>query len=111
MGASDEKDVEQGPLLASAKDEGEEKPIAAADSRRLLGFPVHIVSGAAYCVASASMVLLNKAALSSFDFDSTTSLLFFQCLVCVILVKLAEVFKFVTIEPWNWKIIQASRLA
>lgn len=106
MGASDEKDVERGPLLT--KNESEQKSVAAADTRRLLGFPVHIVSGAAYCVASASMVLLNKAALSSFDFNSTTSLLFFQCLVCVILVKLAELAGLVTIEPWNWKIIKAS---
>lgn len=108
MGAADEKDVEQGPLLTPSTNESGEKPVAAADSRRLLGFPVYIVSGAAYCVASASMVLLNKAALSSFDFNSTTSLLFFQCLVCVVLVKLAELFGLVTIEPWNWKIIKAS---
>ena len=110
MGAMEEKDIEQGPLLTPSKDESEEKPVAAADSRKLLGFPVHIVSGAAYCVASASMVLLNKAALSSFDFNSTTSLLFFQCLVCVVLVKVAELVGLVTIEPWNWKIIKASEV-
>ena len=105
MAVAEEKDVEEGllkPELAS-----EPKPVAAADARRVLGLPVHIVSGAAYCVASASMVLLNKAALSSFDFNSTTSLLFFQCLVCVILVKTADLFGLVTLEPWNMKIIQA----
>ena len=104
MGLSDDKDIEEGLLLSP--DDREEKPVAAADSRRSLGLPVHIVSGAAYCVASASMVLLNKAALSSFDFNSTTSLLFFQCLVCVILVKTADLFRLVTLEPWNMKIIQ-----
>ena len=108
MGAAEEKDIEKGPLLPPTKNESENKPVAAADSRTLLGFPVYIVSGAAYCVASASMVLLNKAALSSFDFNSTTSLLFFQCLVCVVLVKLAELVGLVTIEPWNWRIIKAS---
>ena len=101
MAVADDKDIEEGPLLGN-----EAKPVAAADSRRVLGLPVHLVSGAAYCVASASMVLLNKAALSSFDFNSTTSLLFFQCLVCVILVKLADLLGLVTLEPWNMKIIQ-----
>ena len=105
MAVGDEKDAEKGLLLPEYASES--KPVAAADARRVLGLPVHIVSGAAYCVASASMVLLNKAALSSFDFNSTTSLLFFQCLVCVILVKMADMFGLVTLEPWNMKIIQA----
>ena len=35
------------------------------------------------------MVLLNKAALSSFDFNAPMSLLFFQCVVCVVLVRLS----------------------
>ena len=104
MAIADEKDVEEG--LLSSELASEPKPVAAADARRVLGLPVHIVSGAAYCVASASMVLLNKAALSSFDFNSTTSLLFFQCLVCVILVKTADLFGLVSLEPWNMKIIQ-----
>lgn len=105
MTLAEEKDVEKGLLRPEYA--AEAKPIAAADARRMLGLPVHVVSGAAYCVASASMVLLNKAALSSFDFNSTTSLLFFQCLVCVILVKMADLFGMVTLEPWNMKIIQA----
>ena len=105
MAVADDKDVEKGPLLGP-RNATEPKPMVAPDARRMLGLPVHIVSGAAYCVASASMVLLNKAALSSFDFESTTSLLFFQCLVCVILVKLADLFGLVTLEPWNTKIIQ-----
>ena len=102
MAPAEDKDVEEG--LLRPKDAGEPKPIAAADARRILGLPVHVVSGAAYCVASASMVLLNKAALSSFDFNSTTSLLFFQC---VILVKVADLLGLVSLEPWNMKIIQA----
>ncbi|KAL3139932.1 hypothetical protein ABBQ38_004222 [Trebouxia sp. C0009 RCD-2024] len=105
MALPGEKDVEKGLLRPEYA--REPKPVAAADARRIMGLPVHVVSGAAYCVASASMVLLNKAALSSFDFNSTTSLLFFQCLVCVILVKTADLLGFVTLEPWNMKIIQA----
>ncbi|KAL0031731.1 hypothetical protein WJX79_003715 [Trebouxia sp. C0005] len=79
MAVADDKDIEEGSLLGN-----EAKPAAAADSRRVLGLPVHLVSGAAYCVASASM-----------------------CLVCVILVKLADLLGLVTLEPWNMKIIQA----
>ena len=41
------------------------------------------------CAASAGMVLLNKAALSSFEFNAPMSLLFFQCVVCVALVRLS----------------------
>lgn len=50
------------------------------------------------------MVLLNKAALSSFGFTSPVSLLFFQCAVCVILVKVAEAAGFIRLEPFSWKI-------
>ncbi len=52
------------------------------------------------------MVLLNKAALSSFDFTSPVSLLFFQCFVCVILVKVWETAGFIKLEPFSWKIVQ-----
>lgn len=49
-----------------------------------------IVAGAAYCAASVTMVLVNKLALSSFNFRSPTGLLWFQCFVCVALVWLFE---------------------
>ncbi len=52
------------------------------------------------------MVLLNKAALSSFDFTSPVSLLFFQCFVCVVLVKVWETAGFIRLEPFSWKIVQ-----
>ncbi len=53
-----------------------------------------------WSAASASMVLLNKAALSSFDFHGPTALLFFQCLVCCILVKVCSALNFIRLEPW-----------
>lgn len=56
--------------------------------------------------ASASMVLLNKAALSSFDFNAPMSLLFFQCVVCVVLVQLSVLLKYIKIEPLNKAIIK-----
>ena len=46
------------------------------------------------------MVLLNKAALSSFDFHAPTALLFFQCLVCCFLVRLFSLLGLVRVEPW-----------
>ncbi|KAK9820437.1 hypothetical protein WJX72_010350 [[Myrmecia] bisecta] len=52
------------------------------------------------------MVLLNKAALSSFSFHSPTCLLFFQCLVCVILVKTAHLLGHIRLEPFSVKIVK-----
>lgn len=52
------------------------------------------------------MVLLNKAALSSFDFHSPNSLLFSQCALCVVLVQLCAWAGVVKLEPWNNKIVQ-----
>ena len=57
-----------------------------------------ILPGAAYCVASASMILLNKLALSSFDFHSVTMLLLFQCTFCVSAVKVTELLGLVELE-------------
>lgn len=101
------------------------------DHRHVLGIPPQALAGLSYCTASAGtlshllssiqwqsvrqnpvlfgwflagMVLLNKAALSSFGFTSPVSLLFFQCAVCVILVKVAEAAGFIRLEPFSWKI-------
>ena len=52
------------------------------------------------CAASASMVLLNKATLSSFDFNAPIALLFFQCFVCVILVRACSMLGLIKLEPW-----------
>ncbi len=78
------------------------------DGRKVMGLPAAAVSGTAYCFASGSMVLLNKAALSSFSFDAPTCLLFFQCAVCVLLVRLASLFGLVKLEPWSWKIARVN---
>ncbi len=45
-------------------------------------------------------------ALSSFHFHSANALLFFQCLLCVLAVKVCEAMGLVKIEPFNSKIIQ-----
>lgn len=41
------------------------------------------------------MVLLNKHALASFDFNAPSALLFFQCALAVVLVKICELLGFV----------------
>jgi len=52
------------------------------------------------------MVLLNKAALSSFNFNAPMSLLFFQCVVCVVLVRLSALLGFVRVEKFNPAIVR-----
>lgn len=52
------------------------------------------------------MVLLNKAALSSFDFNAPMSLLFFQCVVCVALVQLSVLLGYIKIEPISLPIVR-----
>lgn len=98
--------------------------------RHIAGLPTSVVAGFCYVTASVSMVLLNKHALSSFDFECPNALLVFQassspdppslaghccplnphpnpqCLVAVILVKICELVGLVQLEPLNMKIIQ-----
>ena len=57
-----------------------------------------VFSGLAYCTASASMVLLNKLALSNFDFHSLTMLLIFQCTFCVVAVQLTALMGLIQLE-------------
>lgn len=99
----------------------------------ILGLPRSVFAGAAYCIASMSMVgkcasnlrmpakpdllssplvifflqvLLNKMALSSFQFTSANALLFFQCFLCVVLVRISQLMGFVTLEPFNLRIVR-----
>ncbi len=44
------------------------------------------------------MILLNKLALSSFDFHSVTMLLLFQCTFCVSAVKVTELLGLIELE-------------
>ena len=53
-----------------------------------------------------AQILLNKAALSSFHFTATNSLLFFQCALCVLLVYGSALAGWVEVEPLNWNIVR-----
>ncbi|KAK9866984.1 hypothetical protein WJX84_002242 [Apatococcus fuscideae] len=99
---------EKGPLLPkTAVDAAEPVPPPTKENKdhpHFMGLPPQAMAGLAYCCASAGMVLLNKAALSSFDFTSPVSLLFFQCFVCVVLVKVTQAAGFIKLEPFSWDI-------
>ncbi|MEW5305018.1 MAG: hypothetical protein WDW36_007589 [Sanguina aurantia] len=73
---------------------------AAQHSRTL------ILSGIAYCVCSASLILLNKYALSSFGFQCPTLLLVFHCSLAVLLVWVTETLGYITVEPLKWEILR-----
>lgn len=104
MKQAESSDVETGTLLEKSETE---KQVPVQDvPGKVLGMPVQLVSGGFYCFASAGMVLLNKAALSSFSFNAPMSLLFFQCVVCVILVWLTALLGFIRLEPFNLAIIK-----
>lgn len=62
-----------------------------------------MLAGSCYVAASMSMVLMNKAVMSAFDFNCPNFVVWAQCLASVIFVKLAELMGFVTIEPFNWE--------
>lgn len=110
-------DEEKKPLRADAdrdKPDGKRDPEAAAvrgdvvpEQQTICGMPVQFFAGLSYCASSAGMVLLNKFALSGFDFHSITSLLIFQCTFCVIAVHMCAALGLITLEPWNWQIAQS----
>ena len=65
-----------------------------------------IVSGSAYCFASAGMVLMNKLVLSSYDFHAPNALLFYQTTVCLALVLISKGTGMVKTEPLSLKIVK-----
>lgn len=73
--------------------------------RPYLGFSEELVSGLAFCVTSAAMTLLNKAALSTFHFTAPTTLLCFQCTVTLLLVFLAFALGFGKMPPISTRLL------
>lgn len=63
-------------------------------------------AGCCYCIVSLSMVLMNKAVLSSFDFHAPNSLLFFQCTMSVGLICALRWMKLVSQEPLEMRIVR-----
>ncbi|XP_077217198.1 GDP-mannose transporter GONST2-like isoform X2 [Tasmannia lanceolata] len=65
-----------------------------------------LLSGIAYCIASCSMILLNKVVLSAYGFDAGISLMFYQNFVSVIVIVALEFFGVVSTEKLTWKLIR-----
>lgn len=65
-----------------------------------------LIAGTAYCCVSAAMVLLNKFALSGFDFTCPNTLLLLQCITAVVFVKVAEMLGFWKLERLRWDVVQ-----
>jgi hypothetical protein len=65
-----------------------------------------LLAGLAYCSVSAAMMLLNKHALSSFNFSCPNSLILAQCLASVVIVKVAEAFGCWKVLPLRWDIVK-----
>ena len=67
---------------------------------------MQVVPGLAYCSASASMILLNKLALSRYDFHLLTMLLIFQCTFCVLAVKATAMAGIIQLEVCSMAEVQ-----
>ena len=65
-----------------------------------------LLSGSAYILTSSSLILLNKHALASFNWQCPNSLLCAHCILAVILVKAAEALGLVKLEPISLKIVK-----
>ncbi|GAB4824510.1 GDP-mannose transporter gonst2, partial [Ancistrocladus abbreviatus] len=64
------------------------------------------LSGAAYCLSSCSMILLNKVALSTYNFNAGISLMFYQNLISTVIVAILGLCGTVSVEKLSWKLIR-----
>ncbi|XP_021728057.1 GDP-mannose transporter GONST1-like isoform X1 [Chenopodium quinoa] len=97
--SDNENDVENGIL-------GREKDKALRTSRSVKIPNQALLSGAAYCISSCSMILINKLVLSSYDFNAGISLMLYQNFVSVLIVSALSILGVVTTEPLTWKLIK-----
>ncbi|KNA15197.1 hypothetical protein SOVF_100600 [Spinacia oleracea] len=97
--SANEIDVENGIL-------GREKDKVLRTSRSLKIPNPALLSGAAYCISSCSMILINKFVLSSYDFNAGISLMLYQNFISVLIVSTLSVLGVVTTEPLTWKLIK-----
>lgn len=74
--------------------------------RRYLGASEELVSGCCFCITSAAMTLLNKAALSAFHFTAPTTLLCFQCTLTLVFVGLAYALGFGRPPPVSLRLLR-----
>uniref|UniRef100_A0A7C8YKS3 Sugar phosphate transporter domain-containing protein n=1 Tax=Opuntia streptacantha TaxID=393608 RepID=A0A7C8YKS3_OPUST len=65
-----------------------------------------LLSGAAYCLSSCSMILLNKVVLSTYNFKAGVSLMFYQNLISTVIVAVLSICGAVSVEKLSWKLIR-----
>ncbi|XP_051178579.1 GDP-mannose transporter GONST1 isoform X2 [Lolium perenne] len=65
-----------------------------------------LLSGLAYCIASCSMILVNKFVLSGYGFNAGISLMVYQNIVSVIIVSTLSLSGVIPTEPLTWKLIK-----
>lgn len=92
--------------LISYSDE-QETPEKHAPRSRVLGMPAEALAGISFCTASTSMILLNKAALSSYHFGAPTCLLLFQCVVTLLLVLLWQGLGYTRLQALDLQLVRA----
>eukprot|EP00803_Ostreobium_quekettii_P002137 evm.model.scf_577EXC.11 EVM.evm.TU.scf_577EXC.11 scf_577EXC:75761-76822(-) len=102
-------DVEKG--APSHDGDPERRPLigpknGAGGGPALPSVPPELLSGVCYCVASISMVLLNKMVLSGFAFDAPNALLLFQCVVAVALVSACGAAGLVQLDALDWRVVR-----
>ncbi|VAI76502.1 unnamed protein product [Triticum turgidum subsp. durum] len=76
----------------------------------LLRFPniqnQSLLSGFAYCIASCSMILVNKFVLSGYGFNAGIFLMIYQNIVSVTIVSALSLSGVIPTEPLTWKLIK-----
>ena len=93
-------DVEAKQPLISKPESTKPGPDGSTANSQLL------LSGSAYILTSSSLILLNKHALASFNWQCPNSLLCAHCILAVVLVKAAEALGLVKLEPMSLKIVK-----
>ncbi|KAL2956070.1 hypothetical protein AAZX31_18G064900 [Glycine max] len=66
-----------------------------------------LISGAAYCISSCSMIMLNKIVLSGYNFDAGISLMFYQNFIATLVVVLLSLSGRISVEKLSWRLIRA----
>ncbi|KAE8788259.1 GDP-mannose transporter GONST1 [Hordeum vulgare] len=65
-----------------------------------------LLSGSAYCIASCSMILVNKFVLSGYGFNAGIFLMIYQNIVSVTIVSALSLSRVIRTEPLTWKLIK-----
>ena len=98
---------DRGPAAARAWGAERCEPAVAGPAAALLAQATHLCHLPSNCASflHCAWAWLLQVALSTFHFRSTNALLFFQCLVCVVSVKLCQALGVVKgVEPFSMKV-------